>query len=71
MTAAPELIPPTLLQQLKPGGRMVIPAGIPEQQQLLLVEKDETGRTTTRDVIPVAFSRLITKPLTTPALRQG
>ncbi len=60
VTAAPELIPPALLQQLKPGGRMVIPAGIPEQQQLLLVEKDETGRTTTRDVIPVAFSRLIT-----------
>ena len=60
VTAAPELIPPTLLQQLKPGGRMVIPAGIPEQQQLLLVEKDETGRTTTQDVIPVAFSRLIT-----------
>ena len=60
VTAAPELIPPALLQQLKPGGRMVIPAGIHEQQLLLLVEKDEGGRTTTREVIPVAFSRLIT-----------
>ena len=60
VTAAPELIPPALLQQLKPGGRMVIPAGIHEQQLLLLVEKDEGGRTTTREVIPVMFSRLIT-----------
>ena len=60
VTAAPELIPPALLQQLKPGGRMVIPAGLPEAQQLLLVEKDEGGRTTTREVLPVVFSRLIT-----------
>jgi protein-L-isoaspartate(D-aspartate) O-methyltransferase len=31
VTAAPDLIPPALLQQLKPGGRMVIPTGIPDQ----------------------------------------
>ena len=40
-TAAPDLIPPALLQQLKPGGRMVIPAGLEEDQRLLLVTKDE------------------------------
>jgi protein-L-isoaspartate(D-aspartate) O-methyltransferase len=60
VTAAPELIPPALLQQLKPGGRMVIPAGLEDAQQLLRLAKDESGRTTTREVIPVRFSRLIT-----------
>ncbi len=60
VTAAPELMPPALLQQLGPGGRMIIPAGLPEAQQLLLVEKDQGGRTATREILPVVFSRLIT-----------
>ncbi len=60
VTAAPELIPPALLQQLGPEGRMVIPAGLSDGQQLLVVEKDLTARTTTREIIPVVFSRLIT-----------
>ncbi|MFQ5773760.1 MAG: protein-L-isoaspartate(D-aspartate) O-methyltransferase [Kiloniellaceae bacterium] len=59
VTAAPELIPPMLLQQLKAGGKMVIPAGIEDRQQLLLVEKDARGRLSTREVIPVRFSPLI------------
>ncbi len=59
-TAAPELIPPALIEQLKAGGRMVVPAGLEDQQQLLLVEKDLTGRINTTDIIPVLFSRLIT-----------
>jgi protein-L-isoaspartate(D-aspartate) O-methyltransferase len=58
VTAAPDLIPPPLLQQLKPGGRMVIPAGLPESQQLFLVEKDSTGRTRTKEILPVRFSQL-------------
>jgi protein-L-isoaspartate(D-aspartate) O-methyltransferase len=58
VTAAPDLIPPPLLAQLKPGGKMVIPTGIPEKQQLILVEKSETGKLTTRDVLPVRFSEL-------------
>lgn len=61
VTAAPELVPPGLIEQIKPGGRMVIPAGLEESQQLLLVEKDLTGRTTTREILPVVFSRLITR----------
>jgi len=58
VTAAPELIPPMLLQQLKPGGRMVIPSGLPDSQSLVLVEKDETSRITTRDILAVRFSVL-------------
>jgi protein-L-isoaspartate(D-aspartate) O-methyltransferase len=60
VAAAPELIPPALLQQLKPGGRMVIPAGLEDDQRLLRVDKDESGRTTTHEVIPVRFAGLIT-----------
>ena len=58
VTAAPELIPPPLIAQLKPGGRMVIPAGIREQQHLLLVEKTENGKLLTREILPVRFSEL-------------
>ena len=60
VTAAPELIPPMLIEQLKPGGRMMIPAGLEDQQQLLLVEKNAGGRVATSEIIPVLFSRLIT-----------
>lgn len=58
VTAAPDLIPPPLLAQLKPGGKMVIPTGIPDKQQLILVEKSEDGRLATREVLPVRFSEL-------------
>ena len=58
VTAAPELIPPALIYQLKAGGKMVIPAGIPSAQQLILVEKDADGRVSTREVLPVQFSLL-------------
>ena len=58
VTAAPELIPPPLIYQLKNGGRMVIPAGLAEAQQLMLVTKDASGSVSTKNVIPVRFSRL-------------
>jgi protein-L-isoaspartate(D-aspartate) O-methyltransferase len=47
-----------LIQQLKPGGRMVIPAGLPETQKLLLVEKDVDGRAKTKEILRVRFSLL-------------
>ncbi|HYB55797.1 MAG TPA: protein-L-isoaspartate(D-aspartate) O-methyltransferase [Alphaproteobacteria bacterium] len=56
VTAAPELVPPPLLSQLKAGGRMVIPAGMPESQQLTLVVKDASGKLSMREVLPVRFS---------------
>jgi protein-L-isoaspartate(D-aspartate) O-methyltransferase len=58
VAAAPDLIPAPLLQQLKTGGRMVVPAGLPEAQQLMLVEKDGNGRLATREILPVRFSQL-------------
>ena len=57
-TAAPELIPPSLIYQLKPGGRMVIPAGLPGEQQLILLEKDAGGSVSTREIFAVMFSLL-------------
>jgi len=58
VTAAPDLIPPSLINQLKPGGRMMIPAGLSDDQQLILVEKSANGRLSTREILPVRFSQL-------------
>ena len=58
VTAAPDLIPPSLLDQLKPGGKMVIPTGLPDAQQLILVDKDIGGKVTTKEILPVRFSQL-------------
>ena len=56
VTAAPAAVPQPLVDQLKPGGRMVIPVGAPSDvQHLLLVEKQSDGRTTTRRTLPVRF----------------
>lgn len=56
VTAAPSEIPPPLLRQLKPGGRMCIPVGGRYQvQQLMVVEKDSDGSISTQDVLPVRF----------------
>ena len=58
VTAAPDLIPPALINQLKPGGRMMIPAGLSDNQQLILVEKNASGRLSTKEILPVRFSQL-------------
>jgi protein-L-isoaspartate(D-aspartate) O-methyltransferase len=56
VTAAAGHIPPPLVRQLKPGGRMVIPVGGPfSVQQLMLVEVDASGEVRTRQLLPVAF----------------
>ena len=58
-TAAPELIPTAFINQLKRGGRMVLPAGLPDSQQLILVEKSAAdGKLATREILPVRFSAL-------------
>ena len=49
-------VPPALQEQLKPGGRIVIPIGYPYMaQELLVLEKDKSGNFTTRNILPVAF----------------
>jgi protein-L-isoaspartate(D-aspartate) O-methyltransferase len=60
VAAAAEEPPPALIDQLKPGGRMVLPLGPPEAQRLAVVDKSEAGRTTIREGIPVRFSLLET-----------
>ncbi len=60
VTAAPEAIPPALVRQLKPGGRMAIPVGeYRYAQSLLLVEKDDVGRIREKNVLPVAFVPMV------------
>jgi protein-L-isoaspartate(D-aspartate) O-methyltransferase len=58
VTAAPDLIPPSLINQLKAGGKMVIPVGLPSAQQLVVAEKDLNGKVTTKQIMPVLFSLL-------------
>jgi protein-L-isoaspartate(D-aspartate) O-methyltransferase len=60
VTAAAERMPPALVEQLKPGGRMVLPMGPPAVQGLTVVDKDAAGRIGIRQLIPVRFSPLET-----------
>jgi protein-L-isoaspartate(D-aspartate) O-methyltransferase len=62
VTAAPERVPAALLDQLKPGGRMVLPLGPPEAQRLTVVDKTAGGQAKQRALIPVRFSQLETAP---------
>jgi protein-L-isoaspartate(D-aspartate) O-methyltransferase len=56
VTAAAGQIPPPLVRQLKPGGRMVIPVGPAFlTQTLMLVEKDADGGVRSREMLPVRF----------------
>ena len=54
VTAAPDHIPPALIEQLKPGGRLVIPVG-EVWQDLLVLTKNADGTTTRTTVVPVRF----------------
>jgi protein-L-isoaspartate(D-aspartate) O-methyltransferase len=56
VTAAIEQVPQPLLDQLKPGGRLIIPLGAEtESQSLVVIEKDRQGEMRRREVIPVRF----------------
>jgi len=60
VTCAAGQIPPPLVKQLKPGGRMVIPVGGRfSVQRLMLVEKDEQGEVTSRSLMAVRFVPLL------------
>jgi protein-L-isoaspartate(D-aspartate) O-methyltransferase len=63
VTAAPPEVPPALVEQLKPGGRLVIPVGATSDVQFLrLLEKQPDGRVDDRRVAPVRFVPLVKGP---------
>jgi len=56
VTAAAPEVPPALIEQLKPGGKLVIPVGAQwSGQELRVIEKDQHGKTTTRNALAVRF----------------
>ena len=60
ITAAAGLVPPPLLEQLKAGGRMILPLGSPYGlQTLVLIEKDDKGNITSRQLLPVRFVPMV------------
>ncbi len=60
VTCAAGYIPPPLIQQLKPGGRMVIPVGgVFQIQTLMLVMKDAEGEVKVKNMLPVRFVPLL------------
>ncbi|MFN2507701.1 MAG: protein-L-isoaspartate(D-aspartate) O-methyltransferase [Chthoniobacterales bacterium] len=63
VTAAADHIPPPLIQQLRPGGRMIIPIGpVHATQRLVVVEKESSGKVRSRSIHPVKFVPLTGGP---------
>ena len=60
VTAAAEQIPPALLEQFQPTGRLVMPLGHSQAQQLTIVERNADGAMHSRAVMPVRFTQLET-----------
>ena len=58
VTAAAEEVPSALVDQLEPGGRIVIPIGGKQVQQLSVIEKSASGDVRTREIMPVRFTEL-------------
>lgn len=60
VAAAPERVPPTLIEQLKPGGRMVVPLGrAGEEQQLVAISKELDNEVHMENKLAVAFAPLV------------
>lgn len=59
VTAAAEHIPPPLIEQLKQGGKMIIPVGHPLQVQDLLIVEKKDGKVRSKNIIPVRFVPLV------------
>ncbi|TIT88417.1 MAG: protein-L-isoaspartate O-methyltransferase, partial [Mesorhizobium sp.] len=60
VSVAADRTPPALLDQLKPGGRLVLPLVAEDVQFLTVIDKAAAGQIKTRKLIPVRFSRLET-----------
>lgn len=62
VTAAAGFIPPALIEQLRPGGRLIIPVGsVWGVQNLILVDKDMEGGTRTENLLPVRFVPMLSR----------
>jgi protein-L-isoaspartate(D-aspartate) O-methyltransferase len=59
LTAAPPDVPPALIEQLKPGGKLVAPVGRGFGQELVVIGKDRAGKLTRRAVLPVRFVPMV------------
>lgn len=59
LAAAPPEIPRQLVEQLAPGGRMILPVGATSDQRLKLITKDAAGKVSQRDVASVAFVPMV------------
>ena len=60
VTAAPPKIPQALIDQLRPGGRMVVPVGrAHDRQTLSVVTKDASGHVSVDQILPVAFVPMV------------
>lgn len=60
VTAAATHIPQALIEQIRPGGRLVIPVGLPYfHQELMLVEKNEKGEIETSNILGVSFVPMV------------
>lgn len=59
LTAAPPEVPEALIQQLKPGGKLVAPVGDAANQTLLVIEKNHQGQIRRRNVFPVMFVPMV------------
>lgn len=55
VTASADFVPPPLIEQLKPGGIMIIPVGSPFQVQMLKEIEKKNGRVLSRNLLPVRF----------------
>jgi protein-L-isoaspartate(D-aspartate) O-methyltransferase len=55
VTAGADHVPPPLIEQLRPGGRMVVPVGKDGNLQLTVIDKSRKGRISKHRVLPVAF----------------
>jgi len=59
ITAAPESIPPTLIGQLKDGGKMIVPVGMVHQVQSLKLVSKKNGKITEENLLPVSFVPMV------------
>jgi protein-L-isoaspartate(D-aspartate) O-methyltransferase len=55
VTAAPDKVPQPLIDQLAIGGRMIVPVGVGENQNLRVIEKRADGTLSEEDVMPILF----------------